>query len=92
MRSIDFEGQTIEYDERCFKSYKWQKALNSGNGVRSEKAVSRLFCGRDGEYANLLSGIESDDPDDLEELDDAMDVMPRLLAAIMDDAGQMAKN
>lgn len=92
MRTIEFEGHMIEYDERCIKSYKWQKALNSGDNVRSTWAISRLFFGRDDEYADLLSSNDTSDADDLEELDDSMELMAKLVVAVMEDMGQTGKN
>lgn len=86
MRTIEFEGIKAEYDERCIMSYKWQKAVNSGDSARSTRAIERLFAGRDEEYADALS--DSGD----EELDNAMDKMGQLLQAIMEDMGRIAKN
>lgn len=97
MRSIEFNGITVEYDERCIKSYRWQKAMNSGDSERSTKAVARLFDGKDEYYAYALS---ADEPlcyedwlaDDGDWLDESMDAMGDLLAAVLDDMGQTAKN
>lgn len=86
MRTIEFEGIKAEYDERCIMSYKWQKAVNSGDPARSTRAIEQLFAGRDEEYADALS--DSGD----EELDNAMDKMGQLLQAIMEDMGRLAKN
>jgi len=87
MRTVEFKGHEFTYDERCMKSYKWQKAMNSGDAERSSRAIARLFAGRDEEYADVLS--ENDDPD---ELDSAMDAMAELLGAVLEDMGQSAKN
>lgn len=87
MRTIEFKGHEIAYDERCLKSYKWQKAMNSGDSQRSTKAVAQLFAGRDEEYADLICG--NDNPD---ELDTSMEAMGELLAAVLEDMGQLAKN
>lgn len=86
MRSIEFRGITVEYDERCTKSWKWQKAVASGDGSRAIKAIEQLLCGRDEEYADLLCG--NDDPD---APDTAADVMQELLAACVADLNE-AKN
>ena len=86
MRTIEFQGVTVEYDERCIMSYKWQKAANSGDSARSTRAVERLFAGRDEEYADALS----DSGDD--EMDNSMDKMGQLLQAVMEDMGRVAKN
>lgn len=87
MRTIEFQGIEITYDERCMKSYKWQKAMNSGDSTRSTKALEQLFAGRDEEYADALCGNE-----DADSLDSSMDVMADLLAAVLEDMGQTAKN
>ena len=85
MRTIEFKGVTIEYDERVLKSWKWQKAAASGDMARILGAMERLLCGRDEEYADLLCGNE--DPDDL---DTAADAMQGLVTAVLEDAN--AKN
>lgn len=97
MRTIKFRGVDVEYDERCIKSYRWQKAMNSGDAERSTRAVSRLFAGKDEYYAYLLS---ADVPLSYEEwlklgddeLDASMDTMGELLKEVLDDMGQQAKN
>ena len=88
MKTIEYMGHEFEYDETVTKSWKWQKAVASGDPARSTRAIERLFCGRDEEYADVLSGI---DPDS-DELDDAMDKMAGLMAAIMAEIGGTAKN
>ena len=85
MRTIEFEGIEVTYDERVTRSWKWQKAVASGDMSRTIGAMERLFCGRDEEYADALCGNE--DPDDL---DTSADAMQRLVMAVMEDAG--AKN
>ena len=102
MRQIEFRGIAAEYDERCTKSYRWQKAMNSGDSARVTKAVTRIFAGKDDYYAYALSVSDPLDydewkkerkgKDELDELDDSMDAMYELLAAVLDDAGQIAKN
>lgn len=97
MRTIEFRGVAVEYDERCIKSYRWQKAMNGGDSEKSTKAISRLFAGKDEFYAYALS---ADEPmsyeewlnDDGDWLDDSMDAMGELLATVLDDMGQTAKN
>ena len=54
MRTIEFQGHTIEYDETCIKSWKWQKALASGNDAKGVAAIERLFMGKDEEVADLI--------------------------------------
>lgn len=87
MRSIEFRGITVEYEEKCVLSYKWQKAVNSGDPTKASNAVERLLMGRDEEYADLL--CENADPD---ALDTSMDAMGELLKAIMEEMGRTAKN
>lgn len=88
MRTIEYKGHEFEYDERVTKSWKWQKAVASGDTARSVAAIERLFCGRDEEYADVLSGLDQDS----DELDDAMDEMAALMQAIMEELGGTAKN
>ena len=87
MRTIEYKGVTVEYDERCVLSYKWQKAMNSNDPHRSVDAISRLFCGKDEDIADALCGN-----DDHDELDSAMDAMADLLKAVLEDMGRVAKN
>lgn len=80
MREIEFHGITVEYDERCTKSWKWQKAVASGDMARITKAIEQLLCGRDEEYADLL--CDNEDPD---AVDTSADLMQELIGAcIMD--------
>jgi hypothetical protein len=97
MRTIEYQGVTVTYDDRCPKSYKWVKALNSGDEARATRAISRLLCGRDEYYAYLLSSDEQISYEEWEalpedELDASMGAMAGLLAAVMEDIGQTAKN
>lgn len=78
MRTIEYKGITVDYDERCTKSYKWQKAVMSGDTARGIRAIERLLCGRDEEYSELLG-------------DDA-DEMQALIAACMADMTSAEKN
>lgn len=89
MRTIEFKGIEVEYDERCLKSWGWQKAVMSGDNARIMGAVERLLAGRDEEYAALLSGC---DPDDEDAMDEAADVMLELLQAVAAEMGGQAKN
>lgn len=97
MRTIEFRGVSVEYDERCVMSYRWQKAMNSGDPERSGKAIERLYAGKDEYIAYALS---ADKPmsyedwlnDDGDWLDESMDAMADLLAVVIDDMGQAAKN
>lgn len=97
MRTIEFNGVSVDYDERCIRSYRWNKAIGSGDQARSSKAVERLFCGKDEYYAYVLS---VDEPLSYEEwlrkdddlLDDFMGDFADLLKAVMEDAGQLPKN
>ena len=97
MRTIEFKGVSVEYDELCTLSYRWQKAINSGDPQRSTKAVSRLFCNKDEYYAYLLSADEAITYEEWAKLDDdtldtSMEAMGELLQAVMEDIGQTAKN
>lgn len=97
MRNLEFNGITVEYDERCVKSYRWQKAMNSNDSGRSTRAVSRLFGGKDEYYAYLLGAEKPISYEEWEKLgddvlDESMDAMGELLAAVLDDMGQTAKN
>ena len=86
MRTIEFNGIEVTYDERCTKSWKWQKAVASQDPARSIRAVESLLCGRDEEYADMLCGNE-----DPEAPDTAADVMSELIAACIADLNE-AKN
>lgn len=97
MRTIEFKGVSVAYDEYCVKSYRWQKSMNSGDPERSTKAVARLFAGKDEYYAYAIG---ADEPMTYEEwlkmgddfLDESMEAMSELLAAVLEDMGQTAKN
>ena len=54
MKTIEFHGVTVEYDETCIKSWKWQKAIAAGDDKKSVAAIERLFLGKDEEVAELL--------------------------------------
>lgn len=97
MRTIEFNGIEVKYDEKCNLSWKWQRAVSSGDGARLARAIDRLLLGRSDEIAMLLSGVESsvDDglgDDDLEVLDESMALMVELLGVINEDMGRKAKN
>lgn len=77
MRTIEFKGVKVGYDEKCVKSWKWQKAVASGDQSRAITAIEQLLCGRDEEYA--------------EQLDDDADDMGALLQAVLQDM-QGSKN
>jgi hypothetical protein len=83
MRTIEFHGIEVTYDERCSKSWKWQKAVASQDPVRSIAAIEKLLCGRDEEYADLL--CENADP---EAPDTAADLMQELVAACVADLNE----
>lgn len=88
MRTIEFKGHEFEYDETCTKSWKWQRAVASGDVARSVGAIDRLLCGRSDEYADVLSGNEGGS----DELDESMDDMTELVQAIMEQLGGTSKN
>lgn len=79
VRSFQFQGHEIQYDFACTKSYKWQKAVNSGDGARVMGAVEQLFMGRDEELVDEL-------------FDDDATRMVELLQAVLEDSGGTAKN
>ena len=88
MRTIAYKGREFAYDDSVTKSWKWQKAVASGDVTRSINAIERLFCGRSDEYADVLSGNEPGS----DELDSSMDDMQGLMQAIMEELGGTAKN
>lgn len=92
MRTIEFNGIEVEYDEKCNLSWKWQRAVSSGDGARLARAIDRLLLGKSDEVAMRLSGVEDGGDDDLDVLDDAMQPMVELLGAINEDMGRAAKN
>lgn len=54
MRTIEFRGMTVEYDEKCPNSWTWQKAMASGDDKRGFAAIERLLMGKDDEIAEKL--------------------------------------
>ena len=54
MKTLEFHGVNVEYDETCIKSWKWQKAIASGDDAKILAAIERLFCGKDEEVADAL--------------------------------------
>lgn len=60
MATIEFRGVTVEYDDKCPKSYKWQKLINR-NDI---SAIEQLFLGHDEEVADMFG----DDSDTMQEL------------------------
>lgn len=87
MRTIEFNGIEVTYDDSVTHSWKWNKAVASGDPRRMANAMERILCGRDEEYADLLCGNEDHD-----ELDSSMDVMGDLMQAILQDLDRPAKN
>ena len=77
MRTIEFRGVTVEYDEKCIKSWKWQKALASGDDARGVAAIERLLLGKDEEIADALG--------------DDIDVLGELIGEIVNES-RAAKN
>lgn len=57
---IEFRGVEVEYDEKCPKSYIWQKKLAKSDPA----AIEQLLLGRDEEVAEKLG----DDMDAMAEL------------------------
>lgn len=60
MASTVFNGIEVEYDEKCVKSYKWQKRVAKGDPF----ALETLLLGKDEEVADQLG----DDVDVMTEL------------------------
>ena len=77
MRKIEFNGVAVEYDERCLRSWKWQKAIAVGTDAKRIEAIETLLLGKDEEVADKIG--------------DDMEVMGELIAAIVEDNGK-AKN
>lgn len=77
MRKIKFNGVAVEYDERCLRSWKWQKELAVGTDVKRFEAIEALLLGKDVEVA--------------EQIGDDMEAMGELIAAIVED-NDKAKN
>jgi hypothetical protein len=78
MKEIEFNGVKVQYDEKCLKSWKWHKALASGDDKRGTAAIERLLMDRDEEIADALG--------------DDIDVMGELIGAIVADSGRVEKN
>ena len=77
MRKIEFNGVAVEYDERCLRSWKWQKAIAVGTDAKRIEAIEALLLGKDEEVA--------------EQIGDDMEAMGELIAAIVED-NDKAKN
>lgn len=77
MRTIEFKGVKVQYDEKLPHSWKWQKKLASGNSAAGIAAIEELLLGKDEEVADALGG--------------EMETMGELVAAIVD-ANDKAKN
>ena len=71
MRTIEFRGVTVEYDETCPKKWKWQKAIASGDTGKAVNAIEQLFFGKDDDIAESLGG--------------EFEVMTELVEAIMEE-------
>lgn len=78
MRTIEYEGQTFEYDESCIFDYGWQKQLAADEPSKNFRAAERLFCGKDEEVAERLGGT--------------MEGIALLMKEIIADNGKAAKN
>jgi hypothetical protein len=61
MKTVQFDGQTFEYDERAPKRWSVQKALALGESDPAGfyGALDKIFAGRSDEYAERL-GDESE--------------------------------
>lgn len=77
MRTIEFNGVKVDYDESILNSWKWQKRLSSGNPAAGVAAVEELLLGKDDEVADAIG--------------DDVTTMAELVSAIMEANGK-AKN
>lgn len=77
MRTIEFRGTKVEYDERLLHSWKWQKKLAKSEGLAGMLAVEELLLGKDEDVADAIG--------------DDVETMGELVAAIMEDNNK-AKN
>ena len=77
MRTIEFNGVKVEYNEKLLNSWKWQKKLAGGNPAAGMAAVEELLMGKDDEVADAVG--------------DDVETMGELIAAIMEANGK-AKN
>lgn len=79
LATVEFKGETYEYDPTALKSYAVLKAItNPANPAGFFKAIERLFAGHDVEYAEKLGG-------DFEEIG-------ALITAISEQEGEAVKN
>ena len=80
MKTVQFDGQTFEYDERAPKRWSVQKALALGESDPAGfyGALDKIFAGRSDEYA--------------ERLGDDSERMLALLDAVSKAVGAKAKN
>lgn len=103
MRTIEYMGVEVTYDERCPHNWRWQKAVASQDPARGTRAMERLLCDHDDYYAYRLGGgdlsIEewdalSDDAqyDLLDTVDAPGQLLGELMGKIMEAEGQDAKN
>ena len=104
MRTIEFRGVKVAYNELCVKNWRWQKAVVSEDVKRSTKAIERLLDNEDEYYVYALGtddpismeawhALGPDEQDDLLDLaGDGTEAMGELVNAIMQDMGAAAKN
>ena len=78
MKSSDYKGTTVEYDESRLTSWRWQRAVASGDTSRAFEAFDELLGGRSDAVA--------------EELGDSIDAMQDLILQIMGAEKANAKN
>ena len=78
MRTFDYDGHEIIYDESVLKDYRTQKVMARGDVAGFFDVLEKLFCGRDEEYADLVGGTAES--------------MAPLIQACMEDAGSAVKN
>lgn len=79
-KTIEFEGQKFEYDEKALADYKTIKRIARGavDPAGFFDAFETVFVGRDEEYADMLDG--------------SIEKMGLLLNAVQEAEGATAKN
>ena len=70
LRTIEYQGVTIEYDETCPRKWSWQRAIASGDDNRIFNAFDRLLGGKADEIA-------------MEYFDDDVETMKGLIAEVL---------
>lgn len=77
MKNITFEGHKVAYNAKAITSWKVQRLMSKG-GADAFEAIDIVLGGKADEVAEQLGGD--------------MDTMARLIAAIVENEGDSAKN